>query len=591
VWTERAGRAAAAAVLLTIAALQVHRLDDPDTWWHLATGRLIVEQGAVPRVDPFSYTAPGAPWINRQWLFEAALYGSEGLFGESAGPALFAGALFFAAFLGLYVLARRRLPAWAAAALVLLASQAAIERFTVRPEAATLAFLAAYLLLLDGRFGARSCAALVGLAVVWANTHALSVVGLTVVAIELASALAAAWLPLPAGWRDASARPPDELRWLALATAGATLAEALTPFGLEGALYPLWLFGIIRGLEFTSYTIVEHLRTDLATLSPAAGVGLVAMTALAGIALLLSWRRLRLAHVALAASFLALAWLARRNVALVGFGLVPLVAAGLARPIAALDGRLARGSLAPVPAAVVALAAFVLTARIVRGDHYQQVRLTRTCGLGVSTLLYPTAAVDFLTSAAPLVRVFNDDLLGGLLMWRTQPPRPVFFDGRLQVYPESIVREFQSVLDDPNVFPELARRWGIGALLLHHPSPGRLEVAMAVARAPGWRVAHLDAGGVVLLADGAAPAPPPAPGSPAPAAATPGVAGDVERLLAAVRRPFEDAIAHYQRGRATLSLYGRSGTASAAADFRAALRLWPDFEAAAVGLQATGNTR
>ncbi len=35
---------------------------------HLATGRLIVETGAVPSVDPYSYTAHGDPWVVQSWL-------------------------------------------------------------------------------------------------------------------------------------------------------------------------------------------------------------------------------------------------------------------------------------------------------------------------------------------------------------------------------------------------------------------------------------------------------------------------------------------------------------------------------------------
>jgi hypothetical protein len=73
VWDAWAGRAAAAAALLFVVTLQVHRLDDADTWWHLASGRLIAASGAVPASDPFSYTAEGAPWLNRQWLFEVGL--------------------------------------------------------------------------------------------------------------------------------------------------------------------------------------------------------------------------------------------------------------------------------------------------------------------------------------------------------------------------------------------------------------------------------------------------------------------------------------------------------------------------------------
>src|SRR5438093_4795520 len=135
------GRGAAAAALLFVAALQIHRLDDHDTWWHLASGRLIASTGTVARTDPFSTSAAGAPWINRQWLFDLGAYATWRAAG-APGLALGAGAFFLAAFGLLYALARRRLPAWAAAALVFLAAEAAVERFVVRPEAVTFCFLA-----------------------------------------------------------------------------------------------------------------------------------------------------------------------------------------------------------------------------------------------------------------------------------------------------------------------------------------------------------------------------------------------------------------------------------------------------------------
>ena len=56
--------------LLFVVALQVHGIDDSDTWWHLASGRLIAAERAVAHGDPFSYTAPGAIWINHEWLTE-----------------------------------------------------------------------------------------------------------------------------------------------------------------------------------------------------------------------------------------------------------------------------------------------------------------------------------------------------------------------------------------------------------------------------------------------------------------------------------------------------------------------------------------
>jgi hypothetical protein len=48
-------------------------LSDPDVQWHTATGQWIIEHGAVPRVDVFSYSAAGRPWINMEWLSQVVM--------------------------------------------------------------------------------------------------------------------------------------------------------------------------------------------------------------------------------------------------------------------------------------------------------------------------------------------------------------------------------------------------------------------------------------------------------------------------------------------------------------------------------------
>src|SRR4030095_6420684 len=98
------------------------------------------------------------------------------------------------------------------------------------------------------------------------------------------------------------------------------------------------------------------------------------------------------------------------------------------------------------------LLALVVTGTVVTGTYYASARLTRAFGLGQSRLLFPSGAVEFLPADAADARVFNDDTLGGYLLWRAFPPRRVFFDGRLQVYPESVHREYQHAPDDPSAF-------------------------------------------------------------------------------------------------------------------------------------------
>ena len=43
-----------------------------DEWWHLALGRLILSHG-IPTTEPFSFVATQHPWVEQQWLYEAAL--------------------------------------------------------------------------------------------------------------------------------------------------------------------------------------------------------------------------------------------------------------------------------------------------------------------------------------------------------------------------------------------------------------------------------------------------------------------------------------------------------------------------------------
>ena len=575
-----AGAIAIGAVLLVAALLQIHRLDDPDTWWHLATGRTIWETGAVPHTDPFSYTAPGAPWLNRQWLFELFLYGAWVAAGP-AGASLLAGAGFLAAFALLARNVGRALPPWAVALVVLLWALVAVERFTVRPEAVTLAGVAAVSLLVDRNVGWRTVALIVVLQVVWANCHALSLLGLVPTAAALGGALAARARLLPDGWRAASARAPAETRRLAVALAGGVVAETVTPFGVEGAVYPLWLFSLIRGEKLLSFTIVEHRATNLAVLSPVAATAFVALLVLAAAALLASLRRLRLDHALVAIAFTTLAFLARRNVALLGIGVAPLIGSGLG-PLA-IRGTALRG-VRIVADGVLVLGALVLGARIVTGDFYADAVLTRAFGLGESRLLFPSRAVDFLMEHAPTARVFNDDLLGGYLIWRR---RPVFFDGRLQVYPDDVYLDWQHALDDPRTFADVAARRGVSAAILHHPSPGRLELARGIANVPGWRIAYLDGGGIVLVSDGVTPGMPDGMTGPIEAVATPGIAAALERIVSPLRTHSETAQTHYQRGRAIHYLYGPQAYDFARKDFQAALAIEPANPDALTGLRAT----
>lgn len=54
---------------------------EPDIWWQVRTGEHIIENGSVPKVDVFSYSYDGDPWINVKWLTEVLMAFVSKLFG------------------------------------------------------------------------------------------------------------------------------------------------------------------------------------------------------------------------------------------------------------------------------------------------------------------------------------------------------------------------------------------------------------------------------------------------------------------------------------------------------------------------------
>jgi hypothetical protein len=135
-----------------------------------------LDQGVLTeRTDPFSYTAPGAVWVNHEWLTELQYgwlwrgFGNTGLVLWRNGLVL--------VLLGLALVALRRAQAGLAASILLLVfCTECLANFVVfvRPQLATFAFFAAFLLILrrwwdDPR--QRTIWWLPLLMVVWVNMH------------------------------------------------------------------------------------------------------------------------------------------------------------------------------------------------------------------------------------------------------------------------------------------------------------------------------------------------------------------------------------------------------------------------------------
>ena len=101
------GAVAFVVVVVCLGAVGTALLNDGDTYWHIATGELVLDTGRVPRTDPFSYTAAGEPWIAKEWLSQVLLAATWRVAGWAGVVALSATAAAAAFGLLAAVLARR----------------------------------------------------------------------------------------------------------------------------------------------------------------------------------------------------------------------------------------------------------------------------------------------------------------------------------------------------------------------------------------------------------------------------------------------------------------------------------------------------
>ncbi len=211
--SARSAALAALSVVALVTAWAYRPLWDVDLFWHIATGRLIADQG-LPETDVFSAADPSQPWTTFQWGYQvlvARLHESGGLGGLRALHALVIG-LALGAWTWLQARRSGLGVALCSAVVLLLLFE---DRVRARPHVFELLFVVLLMgLVRGGRTGAALMA--LGLAPLWANLHAVSAVW---------------WLALVGAWTVGE----RSQRSAAVLVLGA-LALASAPNAIEGVL-------------------------------------------------------------------------------------------------------------------------------------------------------------------------------------------------------------------------------------------------------------------------------------------------------------------------------------------------------------------
>src|SRR5688500_79138 len=466
--TERAstGLLTCLCAVLAAAPYFLRLTADPDLWWHVKTGLLILDVVAVPQTDPFSFTFAGAPWFNHEWLAEVGLalaYRTAG----GAGLTVLRIALFAATLAGLGWLLWRRLRQPLLATAILVAALPTLDGFlSFRPHTWTYLLTIVFLLCLEGAAAGRPKLLLLlpPLMAIWVNLHGGFLTGLAVATVGIASLAVGG----EHGRKLRGAGP-----WIVLALT--FLAPFANPYGWRLVPYLAHELG-------ARHSFVPEWRSVAQT--PGALSVFAAWTVVPLLALALALRHTRLAEATL---FLGAVAATYRHVRflplLVIFGCLVLATATAPLWQRLTSEGLRRRLDSPVAAGVLAAALALLAAPALARDARR-----KGLQLEVDVRQVPVLGTRALSQLGLSGNLATRLDWGGHAIWHLWPSWRVSIDGRnLTVYPESFVERQLIAYDRAEPLAGLEGQ-PIDAVLFESGGPG----FEGMARDPGWALIYRD---------------------------------------------------------------------------------------------------
>lgn len=480
-------------------ALAVTRVEDPDTWTHLALGRLMVETRALPAHEVLVFPSAALPYHNTEWLFDVVLYLAFRLAGlagvvllKAATAALAFWILFKNATLPREPAADRWLRACIAGAVLLACLPMVRHRFVERPDIVLMVFLAFTIYALDAYLleGRRWLYALPLVHVLWANMHPSVVVTVVPFGAVLAAGFGFHLLRRWWGVHAPDTPSPGQLKTVAAVLVADLLASLVNPRGVEILTLPLQLMGS----PWFTQEITELQRPPF-DLYP----GPYVLAALLLLTFVVLWRRWPLAPALLVVPFAYLGLSAVRFIFVFAIVGAPVLARNLAAIASSWSGeRFRRPALALAAAGLVAGAVSVGLA-LAQVPPLADAR--KSPGLGVDARFIPEGALRYLDRIGMTGRLFNAFHFGGYIAWRDFPRREAIIDGRGYV-PPGLKEEIHFARAYPDHLARLQSAYGFEAAVMDYPLysgeslPPDADWGLT---SPGWALVYWDDFALVYL--------------------------------------------------------------------------------------------
>ncbi len=407
----------ASIVAFCVNMLVSQEIVDPDIWWHLRNAGYQLQAHAFLHHDLYSFTTPGASWMNHEWLAELPFYAGWRLLGLR-GLVLVTLITLEAIFLAVFYLAYRQAdeikPALPVALLAVFLSTISFgPRTLLFGWLCLLAELHVLQAFLDRppRTQRKAAWLLPLLFLVWVNTHGSWLIGMVV----LFAFASCGWARVQLGSVECAGWSREQRRTLLIAVSGSVAALFVNPYGWRLVFYP---FNLAFRQKLNIANVEEWVSLDFH--SPRGHVLLIALT-------LLFFAQLARREKRVWAPY-ELAYIAIGVYSAFTYSRFLFLAAILICPLLAKEIR----GLGPYQAEKNKpwLNAGILCGLMIFAARQRQGQIETS---GPNGRAFPEQALPYLRAFQPQGRVLNDYLWGGYLEFYT-PHIPTFVDSRVDIF-------------------------------------------------------------------------------------------------------------------------------------------------------------
>lgn len=461
-------------VYLLAIAISIRHLTEPDTWWQLAAGNLMLEQGVWLFNDPFSLTFAQTPWINIKWGYEILLALFVRITSPESIPLIQACMSCVLVWVLIKTAKAKSAPndriAFTSAVMagILLFLLSAAYRMNSRPEMFSHVFTAMFigLILHEYKHPSKRIFWLIPLQVLWSNLHDGYGIGLILIALGLVAALL----------ENKLLNRSRSISKFVLLLAGACVATCINPYGwtLLGKIPSIFMQVQETKIttEFLNYTDYRFWSMEAYVLSAMLGATLLMMwlnilQSKTGKHPLPFMKRLLLQYdlfvYLLLGAFVLLALTAHRNLIFLSIVVTPVFIAECQAWFSRLQSR---GSMILQTGLLITL--IVGYGSIVSNNYYAWTKSFYKFGLSLPQTHHPIQTAAFLQENGLTQNIFSDYRSSSYLLWKLYPSgyRTIIDLRDYEIYTPAWFDQYVQVTNDPVEFLKLDSQYRFNAVVL-----------------------------------------------------------------------------------------------------------------------------